>query len=519
VECDKTLADEQRRLHRLLDEDPRAAIAEADKLQPSHLLSQRAVANLRAGIYTDAGAAVRDPALVRKGASVFRRDMLANPQAHSSLYNLANSLMAYAELHAAGSDNQLQLTSGLRRAARAFFAQAARSPTPELATQAKTNQGNILLKAARRIEAYDCYAAALGHDPGNGVAGLRMAELLLRYAKSDLVSSDGYESLASTYLARAARNSETTRRYGGKAAVDRVAELLASRHSVSPLSTARNPTRDEYLGFVVRERLLLAPDIACCATQERRYDRLGIPFIVEAVGTPFGVPAIFAMFNCLLSDYLTARWLAFASQTAGLPETGYYSDTLDYAKYGVCQSAQLAAQRLAVDLLDKVAVAASEHFGLPGSPASIAFVSRWHSGDHSRGGSGLVLPLQLQDQVLDEIGQGNAGLAALAELAEDIAARGSLYSKRVLRNESTHRFVVLHDEGASPSRDTPRIAHYQEGDMRDETLESLRTARAAIFYLRDAIVAHEQRMAAAAKGPIGKLEVYPHDVIRGGDEA
>ncbi len=78
-------------------------------------------------------------------------------------------------------------------------------------------------------------------------------------------------------------------------------------------------------------------------------------------------------------------------------------------------------------------------------------------------------------------------------------------------------FVVLHDEGASASRDTPRIAHYQEGDMRDETLESLRTARAAIFYLRDAIVAHEQRVAAAAKGPIGELEVYPHHVIRGGE--
>ena len=61
------------------------------------------------------------------------------------------------------------------------------------------------------------------------------------------------------------------------------------------------------------------------------------------MNAPFGVPPIFAMFNMLKADFIASRWLAFIATEEQMTETRYYSDTLDYAKYGATQSLLLTA--------------------------------------------------------------------------------------------------------------------------------------------------------------------------------
>ena len=70
------------------------------------------------------------------------------------------------------------------------------------------------------------------------------------------------------------------------------------------------------------------------------------------------------MFNVMKGDYLVARELLFAgvSEGKGRPrDTGVYFDTLDYAVYGATPSRLVLAQRTALDLLDKVAVALNDY--------------------------------------------------------------------------------------------------------------------------------------------------------------
>ena len=126
-----------------------------------------------------------------------------------------------------------------------------------------------------------------------------------------------------------------------------------------------------------------------------------------------------------------------------LPETGFYSDTLDYANYGTRYSGLVLAQKAAFDVLDKIAVAATDYLKLSGNPQHVLFGTRWHVPDPKRRGQ-LLMPLQWQPEVAAEITAGNSSLIALAELAHDYAS-GYLRAKKEIRNSATHRLIVLHD--------------------------------------------------------------------------
>lgn len=511
-EIGKAWTEKYRNLYEFLDRDPQAAIDAASRLQPCRNLDQANIDMLRACIYVDAGQAIGDVGIVRKATAILRRCELAEPESHAVAYNFANALHALSPLTQIEGRPWHLVTSGLCRVARQLYERAAGSPDSSLASQAKTNQGNLLMKADRWVEAYDCYAEALRRDHRNGVAALRMAQMLLRFSKLGLGPKAEYRQLAGAYLAQAKAVSVQTGQYGGKKAVEEVRHLLDSEYpSGVPAKPRRLDVKSHYLRFVLDNRLLLSLDMACCLAPASRWDSLLIPSVVESVSVPFGVPPIFAMFNMLKADFVASRWLAYIATEEQVPETGNYSDTLDYAKYGVTQSLILAAQRSAIDLLDRVAVAASEHFGLPGAPEQIHFVTRWHK----RQGRKLALPIEWIPKLESEIQSGNSALIAIAELAEDMMKGGYLKPQKSLRNESTHRFVVLHDMGASANRETPFIRHYNEDEFRDETITALRIARAAILYLREAIRYRESRRMEESDGLVVRLDVYPHHFIRG----
>ena len=128
---------------------------------------------------------------------------------------------------------------------------------------------------------------------------------------------------------------------------------------------------------MAKHRLALAPTIEGLDLAMPRWDSLRVESISEPIDTEYGVPPLFAMFNVLKSEYLTARFLAYSALSSEIPESGKYSDTLDYACYGIHTSLLTLSQRSCIDLLDKIAVATSEYLGLPGSSNAITFLKRW----------------------------------------------------------------------------------------------------------------------------------------------
>jgi hypothetical protein len=215
------------------------------------------------------------------------------------------------------------------------------------------------------------------------------------------------------------------------------------------------------------------------------------------------------MFNVMKADFLAARLLAYKAISEKADESGIYSDTLDYALYGIDQSFLLLAQRSCMDILDKIAIATSEYVGISGK--GIYFSNRWF-GDKKKGGGLQWHPL-LESAVL----AGNTALVALAKMALDVEAGGALHQKKSLRHASTHRFTVLHDEGCTPSRESPLVEHYAVRDFTVQLISSLQLARAALLYFVEMVALEEARKQQLA-GITVPIVVPSHHWIRGLDD-
>ena len=134
-------------------------------------------------------------------------------------------------------------------------------------------------------------------------------------------------------------------------------------------------------------------------------------------------------------------------------------------------------------------------------------MERWTS----CGADGIV---KWQPRVASEISAGTTALIALSEVAGDVAKGGFLHEKRELRNSSTHRFTVLHDIATEPSRECDLVEHHSIREFRGHVVETLGLARASLVYFVGMIQQREARLAKES-GPLGRLSVPDHDVIRG----
>jgi len=213
------------------------------------------------------------------------------------------------------------------------------------------------------------------------------------------------------------------------------------------------------------------------------------------------------MFNVLKSDFLAARYLAFKALSEKLSDSGFYSDTLDYAIYGVAPSMLSLAQRACIDVLDKIAVATTELLVIPGPQENVYFSNRWLVAKKGQ-------PLAWDTAIRSQIETGNTAVLALAELSLDIREDGALHQKKAYRHASTHRFTVLHDIGCKPSRPSDCVEHCNLSDFKSHLIESLQLARAAIIYFVEMISIRE---AAHKRGKelVGVMNVPSHHWIRG----
>lgn len=452
----------------------------------------------QASLLIDIGSGAKRRDAVEEGVGLMRQLTAAHPDSHECRYNLANGLVALADLDSTPWPSWLFATRETRREARILLQTACRAEDLNLAAQAFTNLGNALDRSYRWSEAFDTYADALSFDPTNGVAAIAAAEMLLRCAYGGIGDPETLCRVAMRYAKVARANRERVLQVAGPGGVAALEKLPDGEAATKPDVSGLKP----YLRFVAEHHLALVPTIEGLDPKLRRWDSLMIRSISEPLDTPPGPPPLLAMFNTIKAGYLAARHLAYRSLSVGERQTGRYADTLDYALYGTDVASLLLAQRAAIDVLDQIAVALNNYLGLGLEVKQVDFAKLWREKNKRAWRIGLE----------EELKAGNSAVVALGELAEDLSA-GILKTKREARNTSTHRFTVLHDEALGRSRPCHAIEHRDYSAFVDETIATLKAVRAAILYFVEIVALREHRLHEDGKTHL-HLYVRDHHYIR-----
>jgi tetratricopeptide (TPR) repeat protein len=501
------------RLTALMNENPAAAVAEAREIRDRDANSMQ----IRATFLCDAGIAARDSGAVGEAVELFSRLHDRFPQQGGLTYSLANALDGTARLDRTDRPDWYLVTADVRRRSRAHLGQAAEATGREdsaVASQIMTNLGNGLDAAYRWIEAFEAYRRALEFCPTNGVASGSAAEMLLRVSKGGVLGHRPHLADVAQRLAHHAKeNRETVFTFAGPGAVKRFERLPSKTGGLARADLGKKPTA--YERFVAQHRLLLSPIVEGLGHDKRRWDDAHVMGITEPASAGAKVPPLFAMFNVMKGDYLVARELLFQGVSDGKRQqrdTGLYFDTLDYAVYGSTPSRLVLAQRTALDVLDKIAVALNDFFSVTNDIREVHFHKFWREKPK--------VP-QWRPALAAAIERGNPALVALSEIAADLSdgseetsIPGLLNAEKRARRAATHRFIVLHDIATGEPRPNPAIEHHRLKSFRETALRTVRLARAALLYFLEAI-AYEERTRRAGDRMLGTMEVRPHHKIRG----
>ena len=497
----------RKRLQSLIDTDPARAVVEARSIPSEAKIEGVLLSGLKAGILVDAGSCINNKEVINEGLELFKGMLQKHPGRPELHYNIGNGLIALADQEPYTNIQWYLTTSAARTEARNHFQAAASLKGSEsVASTALTNLGNALWKAHRWAEAYDSYVKALNHDPTNGVASTGAAKILLRCIQRSIGDREILLSVAARHLEIANTHPDRIKELAGARALEELSKLLEK-----PLKGGQMPDLNHatsYEKFVASHRLALSPTIEGLDISLKRWDSLVIQSFAEPVGGLHGIPPLFAMFNVLKADFLLARHMAYQSLHGEMPDSGFYSDTLDYAVYGVKPATLALSQRACMDVLDKIAVATAEYFGI--ERKDIYFFTFWFERKKGQ-------PLTWNPALSEHIKRGNTGIIALAELSLDLGEKGFLREKKDFRHASTHQFTVLHDLGCEPSRPSAYINHCRADDFASILIESLQLTRAALLYFVDMVhIGEAEKQARLGQGV--PLFVPSHHHIRGEDE-
>ncbi len=510
------------RLYKLRNEDPHAAILFLNQLEDSP--DEKVAAAI---VLVDCGGAINDVTLVSQGVEIFEELMKIDKPDPALSYNLANGLQLRSRLGYGPMSPVAGQAFEDRFQARVLFGLVMRDSgaSIELKSQALTNIGILLLDTFRWVEALDCFQKALKFLPRNGVAAYQemrhsMGLAGLFYQKSETYQTychvdtllERIRHLADVVLA----NYDTVVEFSGKDALPPVKKAVEDAARIKPGQKRRidNP----YFAFIDANGLALSLHCSANEYSSGRFDLLTVPSIRAKISDEHRVPEIFAMINVMKSDFAFARQVYFDVREYGVDtrffETTSHADTLDYAVYGVRFSALTSAQRIAFDILDKIAVAMACYLGMEKAHKT-SFSDVW-----GKAGKGGVFGLN--EEIANTFRSGNPGLIALYNIYHDISkddsrGHGFMEAHKSYRNCSTHRFSVLHDDMFSNDHSSLSLAvdHMHLQRFESLTLDSLKLARAALFYFID-MINFSENLISSEKNSIHISSMVPdHDYIRG----
>lgn len=510
------------KLDKLRNEDPRAAISYLSELGSSF---EEKVAS--AVVLVDCGSALNDVTSVSRGVEVFeqlRHDAKIDP---SLSYNLANGLQVRSRLGHGPVTPVAGQAFEDRFQARVHFGSVMRNSraSAELRSQALTNIGNLLFDTFRWVEGIDCFQEAQKILPRNSVASYQemrrsmcLASLFFKQPRKyqTYCHLDALCGRIKHLSGVVSANYDAVVEFAGE---DALAKVISAVEDAAKLELVGKESIDNpYFAFIDANGLALSLHCSSEEYQSGHFDLLTIPAIQGKISDKHQVPEIYAMINVMKSDFAFARQIFFDvrehEDCTPFGETASYEDTLDYAVYGVRYSALTSAQRIAFDILDKIAVALACYLGVKSADRA-SFSNLW--GKNGRGGI-----FTLNEEIASSFQSGNQGLIALYNIFHDISkdnsrGHGFMEAHKSYRNCSTHRFSVLHDEMISDdySSSTMAVDHIHLQRFESLTFDSLKLARAALFYFVDMINFSEEARRTDWEGSVLSSVVPKHSFIRG----
>jgi hypothetical protein len=485
------------------------------------------IVQLKASTLVDGGYQIKSEAIISEGINLFEKLVLNDKFKIASHYNLANGHHDLAILKWVNYGNewktQYKWYMGTIRdrllAKHNYSVSISEQTNPKLLARALNNRANMLNSAFRWIEATREYTSALKNDPKHGVAAGGIIKQIMNGYYRTAIHKSWLPVLIPPLYKTVIENEDYSIELCGKSEYQRMFQQFADWKIQN---IPHKPIESNYKNLTQYQSFILSNDLYLSPVMSREFfapdlcDSLQITkFISKETTDKFEIPSIFGMFNVIKADYLTIRWLAFNYFYSDLPKNSYYHDTLNYAVYGTKPSLLSITQRLAFDILDKIAVATLSLIG-DKDFAKAYFRDAWFQ----KTGKGKVCPDKLKSTIESEIIKGNKALIALSELAFDIYdyyQDGCSYLKRKhkLRNSSTHRFTVMHDLGSIKEFQDHGIDHYDLNEVEKELVDTLFIVKAAIIYFVEAVYFQNGILQENPSGKFCELSVPLHKSIRG----
>jgi tetratricopeptide (TPR) repeat protein len=486
------------------------------------------ISQLKASTLVDGGHQLKSEQLIKQGIDIFENLLSIDKIKPITLYNLANGLSALTSLKWGRYGNEWKTqykwyfdTIKERLLAKHNYSTAIAGQTDsKQIAQAFNNRANMLNSAFRWIEAIREYSYALKNDSKNGVAAGGIIKQIMGGYRKTAVNKNWLPVLVPPLYKSIIVNKEYSAQLCGENEFNKMMTLFDKWNIQNiPLKDLKTKRKrlTSYQSFVFSNELYLSPFMTRELFVPDLCDSLQIrSFISKDKLKSSEVPSVFGMFNTIKADYLTVRWLAFTYFDASLPKNSFYHDTLDYAVYGTKPSLLTITQRLAFDILDKIAVAVLTSVGDPrAEDPFMSFRRAWFKFSTKD-----KVPENYFPTIEIEIEKGNRALIALSELAFDIYdyyKDGCSYQKKKhkLRNSSTHRFTILHDMGFNKYYSQGSIDHYAIEDIEKELIDTLYIIKAAIIYFIEVIYFRNGMLDDELGGKFANLNVPSHKRIRG----
>jgi tetratricopeptide (TPR) repeat protein len=373
--------------------------------------------------------------------------------------------------------------------------------------QLLVNFGNCLDTVGRSVEAISYYDRVIKIDPAMGEALGNKAVTLYHLASLAKGFTHRFLLEAERLLGESVEQPlHTNTAQNFSAYLDNLTSWMKAHGEVRPEQMPSSPAVSEFdefhREFCIRHQLYLIPTTLLGEKDSIIGDPMFISRMVAPIEDNEKFDRFITFLNQIKQDFVLARYLLVASRyrSTDIDEmdrhvTLYYP--LDYSVHSTYIQMMKASVRLAVDLLDKIAVFIRDYCDVQDLRIDRTnFRNVWATQNES---------LRLRANVA---AKGNWFLYALFSLSRDLARGGDLEKIYDLRNALTHRFMVVHDividNSANP--DLPRM---NVEVLFREAISAMQIARAAVMYLILMVDLEEGRQAKG--GPFAPIPGTPVD--------
>ncbi|MDD5742307.1 MAG: LA2681 family HEPN domain-containing protein [Candidatus Peribacteraceae bacterium] len=512
-------ADKIASLNFLLGREPEKALALVEELGAKYPDDPSFAVN-KDPCLVDIGTALKKPEIVEKALSNIL-DRLANlPEKledfrHILEYNVGN---AYYSLSRFSDQSYKDPFRGREQLTQAkIYHRKALLPPDSLfqpqGAQMYVNCGNALSSLGRPLEAIERYEKVLQFQPNHPIA---LGSLALELEQFYYTSRHPCLLLHSVDLLKQALGSSEIEDISGVGArahyeknLDRIEKYLHSIEEQVGKKFADQKAKekgkgkeDPYISFCREHHLFLnfsLKNIGC----QSIYDTVEPSSIVVPIMDNTIQKLIDRPINEIKEKYVTSRLLFYEGtqlSNALLDEMTVFSDSLDYAVYGVESGKIKMALEGAFNVLDKIAILLNNYMNLGISERRVSFTHLWYTNQEKDRG--------LSQKIIDTKSH---RLYGLYDLARDFGEDPSFNRLKQMRDLSTHRYLVPHVEMIDAKAEPEGEAyHVYYPDLAKDALYLLKTARNALIYSISYINEAESQKAKHRTGMVAPMFRLPY---------